>query len=131
MLSLVLSFAPKERTNWGFRGYPPISFLCFFLRRKNNTFCSFSKRRLIPNYNWNSVCSINLSPLTRIRPLTLNRKYPLHFMLYKRTFFDLKDCGTLNTFQGVPHILGNVNAIAAFFMTEYDAIYYRTIIIIC
>ena len=51
-------------------------------------------------------------------------------MLYKRAFFDLEDRGTLNTFKGVPHILGNVNTIAAFFMTEDDAVTDGTIIII-
>ena len=50
-------------------------------------------------------------------------------MWHKRAFFDLKDCGALNTFEGVPYVLGDINTVASIFMAEDDAITNGTIII--
>ena len=61
--------------------------------------------------------------------LTFNIQYSLLLMRHKRTFFDLKDCGTLNTLESMPYILGDINTVASIFMTEDDAITNGTIII--
>ena len=37
MFSLVLSFAPKERTDWGLRGYPPSEYFFFFFPKEQKT----------------------------------------------------------------------------------------------
>lgn len=50
-------------------------------------------------------------------------------MRHEWAFFDLEDCGTLNTFESMPRVLGNVNTISSFFMAEDDAVANGTIII--
>ena len=59
----------------------------------------------------------------------LDFQYPLHLMRHKRTFFDLKDCGTLYTLESMPYVLRDVNTVASIFMTEDDALTDGTVII--
>ena len=66
----------------------------------------------------------------RVMALLRDFKNPIHFMLYEGAFFHFEDNGTLYTLKGMPCILGDVNTIAAIFMTQDDAFTNRPIIII-
>lgn len=41
------------------------------------------------------------------------------------------DAISLQGFEFVPHILGNIHTINTILSTKYDTLYYRTIVVIC
>lgn len=63
--------------------------------------------------------------------LSLHLQYPIDFMLYEGTFFDLKDTTPrFKALQRVPRVLRDVHTISAFLLAKHDALHHLPLIII-